>query len=87
MAKDDNLENEEELAESEMPDEADVKDGEDSGAYPCPFCGKEVYEDAIRCPNCQRYVSKERESSGFWRWVVLLILLGGVATLIWALMK
>ena len=37
----DDADREEEVSQSEMPDEADVKAGaEESGTYPCPFCGK-----------------------------------------------
>ena len=25
----------------------------------CPHCGKEIYEDAERCPHCERYLSDE----------------------------
>jgi hypothetical protein len=27
--------------------------------YPCPYCGEDVYEDAERCPNCDKYISDE----------------------------
>jgi hypothetical protein len=23
----------------------------------CPFCGREIYDDAVRCPQCGNYVS------------------------------
>ena len=27
--------------------------------YPCPYCGEDVYEDAERCPHCDKYISGE----------------------------
>jgi hypothetical protein len=26
---------------------------------PCPWCGREIHEDAPRCPYCERYLSDE----------------------------
>jgi len=45
-------------------------DGEDSGAddwndrdedstVPCPYCRREIFEDAVRCPHCGEYISEE----------------------------
>jgi predicted RNA-binding Zn-ribbon protein involved in translation (DUF1610 family) len=83
---DDNCE--EDIDDREMPDESDLTGQEDGDVYPCPYCGEEVYEDAIRCPHCQRYVSAaDGRPSAFWRWVVVILLLGGAAVLIRALMK
>lgn len=39
--------------------EPDEPDDEDDDTVPCPYCGKPVYEDAERCPNCERYISGE----------------------------
>jgi hypothetical protein len=78
--------NQEELDERDLPDESDVKDGEgESGTYPCPYCGKEVYEDAVRCPHCQRYVSPKGARSGVGKWIAIVILLGVAALAAWAM--
>jgi predicted nucleic acid-binding Zn ribbon protein len=29
------------------------------GTTPCPYCGKPIYEDAVRCPHCENYLSRE----------------------------
>lgn len=39
-------------------------DSEDYGdetddTIPCPYCRREIHEDAERCPYCERYVSDE----------------------------
>ena len=39
-------------------------DGDDDAeTVPCPHCGAEVYEDAERCPRCERYLSAEDRPS------------------------
>ena len=52
---------------------------------PCPRCGAEIYEDAVRCPACGEYVT---HSTSPWigrpGWWVALALLGILAT-IWVL--
>jgi hypothetical protein len=44
--------------------------------YPCPYCGKEVYEDAERCPRCEKYISGEDATTTRkpWWFVVALVL-------------
>ncbi len=32
---------------------------DDDATTPCPYCGQPIYEDAPRCPHCERYVSAE----------------------------
>jgi hypothetical protein len=85
----DNAEREEDVSEQEMPDESDVAaGGEESGTYPCPYCGKDVYEEALRCPHCQRYVSRaEAKARHPLQWVLLLVLLALGALLVWALTR
>jgi predicted nucleic acid-binding Zn ribbon protein len=35
----------------------EVDDSEPTVA--CPFCRQEIYEDAQRCPHCERYISDD----------------------------
>lgn len=46
------------LDESEFPDEADLDDVV-STSVPCPYCFHTVYDDAERCPGCGTYLSRE----------------------------
>ena len=86
--EDNEKDSEEELKDSELPDESDVKESQESGTYRCPYCGKEVYEDAIRCPSCHRYVSAEHAKGRHGlQWVVLAVILALAALGIWALVK
>jgi predicted RNA-binding Zn-ribbon protein involved in translation (DUF1610 family) len=47
----------------EMPDPSDQDDDDSDGAstdtIDCPSCGREVYEQAERCPNCGSYISRD----------------------------
>lgn len=84
----DEKDSEEELGDAEMPDESDVKEGEESsGTYPCPSCGKDVYEDAIRCPHCQQYVTPDAVSSGPLRWIALGVLAALAGLAAWLLLR
>ncbi len=72
----------EHLDDDEFPDEDDVDD-DSSVTVPCPECGAEIYEDALRCPVCGNYVSHK---SGVWSgrpgWWILLGLLGILAAML-----
>jgi uncharacterized paraquat-inducible protein A len=45
------------------PDEPEDEDDDDE-TIPCPHCGQPVYEDAERCPHCERYLSQEDAPAG-----------------------
>lgn len=60
-------------------------DGDDDAeTVPCPHCGAEVYENAERCPRCEKYLSAEdrppTRPSGF---MAVLMLLALLAAAIW----
>src|SRR5262245_44427694 len=46
-------------AEDEIEDIADDYDCTE----PCPYCNREIHEDAERCPYCEQYVSQEDSPS------------------------
>lgn len=58
-------------------DEADVK--------PCPYCRREIHEDAERCPYCENYISKEETFDPKPRWILLTGVLCLIIALLWAL--
>jgi hypothetical protein len=64
-------------------DEAGDVAGDDS-TVPCPFCGKEMYEDSPRCPNCGQYVSEEDAAPRRlpW-WIILGVILCLCAISVW----
>jgi hypothetical protein len=73
----------------ELPDESDEDDDDDASVdtIACPSCGREVYEQAERCPHCGSYVSREGPRSQrrpLWLIVgVVLCLL--IVLLVWTL--
>ena len=73
----------------ESPDDGDLDD-DLSLTAPCPECGAEIYEDAVRCPKCGSYVTHRTTLwSGRPGWWILLGLVGivsailGLAGLVW----
>ena len=71
-----------ELEDDEYPDEPD-DDNETETAF-CPKCGAEVYEDAVRCPVCEAYItptSGSRLWTGRSVWWIVLGALGVAATI------
>jgi hypothetical protein len=39
--------------------EDDFEADDDEPTVPCPYCRREIHEDAQRCPYCERYISEE----------------------------
>lgn len=37
----------------------DYGDEDDEPTIPCPYCGREIHEEAERCPECGTYISAE----------------------------
>jgi len=68
--------------DEKSPYEAD--EGDEDPTMPCPNCGADVYDDALRCPVCEHYLSDEQLTGMNQRlWVVVTALLLVVLTL-WA---
>ena len=76
-------EEEGDLDEREWPDEADDSDSVDT--IPCPYCGREVYEQADLCPHCGNFFLSEnsRPSRPWWIWVAVILGLLAVVTWVW----
>ena len=61
----------------------DYDDPEDDATQECPYCGREVYDDAVQCPQCGNYLSKEdAPRSRMPLWIVLGFILAFLAMLI-----
>ena len=42
------------------PDHGDwTEEEDDEPTVPCPYCGREIHEEAPRCPYCENYLSAE----------------------------
>lgn len=61
--------------------EFDADEPDEEPTVPCPYCRREIPEDAPRCPYCEHYVSAEdhaRRSKPPWVMATALICLGVV---------
>lgn len=71
------------LSDDEYPDEQD--DEGDLETEPCPNCGKEVYEEALRCPYCGEYIIRAAgPMSGRPTWWIILGILGIIAFVLYS---
>jgi hypothetical protein len=89
VAYDDEVDDEAYLDDSEEigDDDLDVGGG-DSETVPCPECGKPVYEQADRCPNCGNFIIAGNPTQRQPRWVlVVAILMIFVVLVVWALSR
>ncbi len=64
-------------------DAEDIDDAEDGGwgddpdddaTSPCPACGRSIYDDSERCPDCGQYLSREEAPFRKPWWVVAGVL-------------
>ncbi len=75
---------EDDLDDSEYPDEFDRDDDE---TEPCPHCGEPVYDDAERCPSCGEYLSREDAPRPRPWWFMAGVLLSVVVVVGWVLLR
>jgi hypothetical protein len=47
-------------------------ESEDEPTVACPYCRKEIHEDAQRCPYCEQYISKEDRPASRKPWWILV---------------
>lgn len=47
-------------------------DDNDEPTLPCPYCRREILEDAERCPYCEHYIAKEDRPPERKPWWVVL---------------
>lgn len=74
-----------------MSDDAwqdDAEGADDDTTAPCPYCGREIYDDAIRCPHCGNYLSAEDQVSPRKpRWIVVGVALALAGAVGWFLAR
>lgn len=54
-------------------------DCDEESTVPCPYCRRDILEDAPRCPYCERYISAEDQAGSrrpAWVVVTALVCLG-----------
>ena len=63
-------------------DEADGDDDEDV-TIPCPYCRRQIHEDAERCPDCEQYISAEDSPSQPKPWWIVAGVVVCLVILLW----
>src|SRR5262249_55807221 len=76
-------ENEDYLGDSEDAE----PDQDDDGTAPCPYCGKDKWEESERCPHCGNYISREDEPSQTPRWIIVTAVVCLLIVLTWVLTR
>lgn len=74
-----------ELDDAEYSDEEDGDEEDDT--VECPYCRASIYGDAVRCPRCENYLSREDAPSRTPLWIVLTALICLVVVLAWVFGK
>ncbi len=60
------------VAEEEAWDNEEWDRDEDEPTVPCPYCGRQIYEDSPQCPHCQQYISEEDAPPSRKPWWIIL---------------
>lgn len=57
---------------NDEPSEDWGNDDDEEETIPCPYCHREVHEDAQRCPYCERYISAEDAPAAAKPWWIII---------------
>jgi hypothetical protein len=60
-----------------------LDDEADDDTVPCPYCRQSIYEDALRCPHCENYISAEDAPPGRPNWFVVAAVVCLVLVAMW----
>jgi predicted nucleic acid-binding Zn ribbon protein len=73
------------LSDRDDPDPSDQDDDDEYGEHgesvPCPYCGKQIAEEAEVCPQCRNFISREdapRRGKPWWVWLLVILCLVGL---------
>ena len=64
-------------------DDDDAEDDDQEATVPCPYCGRQIHEDAQRCPSCEQYISAEDAPPARKPWWIVV----GVALCLYAVYR
>lgn len=67
----------------ENPDPADVDGNDDPALAPCPYCGKELSEDAELCSGCGSYIVPDEAPGRRPRWLLAGVVVCSLIVLLW----
>ena len=61
----------------------DAEDDHEEPTVACPYCKRQIHEDAQRCPYCEHYISEEDAPSSRKPWWIIL----GVIVTLYVVMR
>ncbi len=67
--------NEGELTDRELPDRSDMDADVTDNSMPCPYCGRDIYEESEFCPRCGKYISREDAPLRLPVWLIIGVIL------------
>jgi hypothetical protein len=66
-----------------VEDDWPYDDDDAAETMPCPYCKRDIHEDAPRCPHCENYISGEDAPAGAKPWWLII----GVALCLYAVYR
>jgi hypothetical protein len=69
--------------DDEHGEDYDVDEDEDDVTIPCPYCRRQIHEDAERCPYCEQYISAEDAPAQAKPWWIVLGVVLCLVVLLW----
>ena len=52
--------------------EEDGAENDEAETFACPYCDRQIHEDAQRCPYCERYISDEDAPRSRKSWLIIV---------------
>lgn len=72
--------------EDDWDDEGPEDPGDEESTIPCPYCRREIHEDAQRCPYCEEYISEEDAPAGPKpKWLIAGVVICLLIVFLWIL--
>ena len=59
-------------ADEDWDNDPEDEDGDEDVTVPCPYCGKQIHEEAERCPYCENYISAEDAPPARKPWWIII---------------
>jgi predicted nucleic acid-binding Zn ribbon protein len=71
------------LDERDDPDDSDTDDDDNAPTISCPYCQKEISEQAEVCPHCRNFISFEDAPRRYPPWLIAGVVVCILIVLAW----
>jgi predicted nucleic acid-binding Zn ribbon protein len=68
-------------------DGEDDDSSEDESTAPCPYCNRQIPEDAPHCPYCDNYISAEDRPPARKAWLIVLGTILTITMFVWWILR